>query len=124
MIESHFSDVRQKYPGAELAALPSGAHLVTLPGFPVAPGWTAAQTTVRFIVPPGYPFANPDCFFADAGLRLSNGGMPQASALNVIPETQTEALWFSWHLTSPWNPNVDNLMSWIATCAQRFKAAQ
>lgn len=124
MIENHFAELLLRYPGAEMQRLPSGAHLVTVPGFPVEPGWSGDRTTLRFVVPTGYPFANPDCFYADPTFRLANGAMPQASAENDIPETQTKGLWFSWHLTGPWNPNSDNLLSWIATCAQRFKAPQ
>ena len=83
--------------------------------FRVGTGSNQGQTTIRFIAPVGYPYANPDCFWADQSLRLASGGMPQASNITTIPETNITGVWFSWHLTKPWNPNSDTLLNWLAT---------
>lgn len=81
-------------------------------------------TAVRLIVPLGYPMARPDCFWADASLRLAGGGMPQNSAPTPVPETAEPALWFSWHLTQPWDPARDNLLTWLAVIVGRLGLAK
>lgn len=107
-----------------MTALPGGAALIRVPVFPVAPGWNRRQTEVSFLAPAGYPYANPDCFWADADLRLESGALPQASNVTPIPETPHVGLWFSWHLTQAWNPNRDCLLTWLAAIAERFRKAQ
>jgi hypothetical protein len=124
MIESQLDAVRKRYPEAAVTPLPGGASLVTVPQFEVAPGWNAPRTTVRFMAPAGYPYAAPDCFWADETLRLENGQVPKNAAVNPIPDTSIRGLWFSWHLTQGWNPNVDSLLTWLASIASRFRAAQ
>jgi hypothetical protein len=124
VINGQLTDIRARFPEATVCQLPSGAALVTVPDFEIAPGWSARRTTVRFLAPVGYPYAAPDCFWADAELRLANGTMPQNSAINPIPETSLQGLWFSWHLQKPWNPNVDCFLTWLATIDARFRSAK
>ena len=107
-----------------MTALPGGATLIRVPVFPVAPGWNRRQTEVSFLAPAGYPYANPDCFWADSELRLESGALPQSSNVTGIPETSHVGLWFSWHLTQAWNPNRDSLLTWLAAIAERFRKAQ
>jgi len=122
---SQFDDLKARYGGATRQPLPSGAALISVPEFPVAPGWTADRTTLRFIEPNGYPLANPDCFWVDPGLRLANGAMPQNANIAPIPETNIGSmLWFSWHIALPWNPNRDTLLSWLACIGNRFRKLQ
>ena len=116
--------LQQQFPGASAARLPSGAYLVTVPDFPVCAGWTLSRTTVWFIVPVGYPYANPDCFWVDKGLQLATGAMPQNSNITVVPETNITGIWFSWHLAHPWNPNTDTLLTWTAVISNRLRAAR
>jgi hypothetical protein len=126
--QRHFEAVRRRYPDAQLEPLPSGAALFTIPDFKLPPGWSAISTCVRFIVPVGYPGPFPDCFWASSGLRLTNGQMPQATQdPHQIPETALHGLWFSWHVTDAhanWNPNRDDLNTWIGAIAERFRRAQ
>ena len=77
--------------------------------------------TIRFLVPPGYPFAQLDCFWADPDLLLAHGATPQNAALNVIPETLQQGMWFSWHLESAWNPNRDTLSTWMNVVIDRLR---
>lgn len=122
---AQFEKVKRRFPAATIEPLPSGAALVTLPDFRVPPGWSAPTTTVRFLVPVGYPGPQPDCFWASSGLRLANGQMPQASGdPNPIPETQISGLWFSWHVTNGWNPARDDLNTWISMITGRFDKPQ
>jgi Prokaryotic E2 family E len=105
--------------------LPSGTTLVTISAVPLPPGWTKATTSIRFLVPAGYPFAALDCFWADPDLTLAGGRIPQnAAANNSIPEKGEQGMWFSWHLAQPWNPNRDSLSSWMNTVADRLRRLQ
>ncbi len=125
MSGSQFEDVKARYEGATRAPLPSGAALITVPGFPVSAGWTTDRTTVRFIEPNGYPYANPDCFWVEGDLRLANGAMPQNTNMMAIPEANINGLlWFSWHISEPWNPNRDSLLSWLSCVGDRFRKLQ
>jgi Prokaryotic E2 family E len=121
--DQQFVVLKDYYPLAELRTLPSGAHLITLPNVPLPQGWSQPQTTLFFIAPVGYPLAKPDCFWADHNLRLSHGGMPQAANITPIPEINQPQLWFSWH-TEHWNPNRDNLLTYLRVIQGRFKKPQ
>jgi len=120
--------VKERYPDLEVEELPSGAALVTIPHFGLPAGWNATSTRVRFLVPVGYPGPFPDCFWAGAGLRLANGQMPNASDdPRPIPETSLTGLWFSWHVVDAqknWNPNRDDLATFVGIIAERFRHIQ
>jgi hypothetical protein len=118
--QQQFEILINDYPNAIYQQLPSGAILVIVPNFCLSPGWTQSATTIKFLAPVGYPFARPDCFWADDQLRLANGGMPQNSNITLIPETNYNQLWFSWHVAQ-WNPNRDNLSTYIKVIQNRFK---
>jgi hypothetical protein len=51
--------------------------------------------------------------------------MPHASQpSHVIPEANIAAQWFSWHVTnaaSNWNPNRDDLMTYLSIVLDRFR---
>src|SRR4051794_13971899 len=105
-----FERLKARYPAATLTELPSGSALIGVPELPLPAGWSRPASTARFIAPAGYPGPVPDCFWADADLALASGAAPQASQINVIPETQLQGRWFSWHVTdaqNTWNPNRD-----------------
>jgi hypothetical protein len=123
-----FEVLKRRYADAALVDLPSGAGLLTIPEFKLPLGWSAHATSVRFIVPVGYPGPYPDCFWATSGLRLANGQSPHASQENnPIPETVQQGLWFSWHLVDAqanWNPNRDDLSTYVGVIAERFRKAQ
>lgn len=122
-----FERVREKFAHAELQPLPSGAALIIVPDFALPAGWNASSTCVRFIAPVGYPGPNPDCFWATVGLRLADGRMPQAANEQQIPETSHQGVWFSWHINDAqnnWNPNRDDLMTYISIIGRRFAQAQ
>jgi hypothetical protein len=121
--DQQFAVLKTYYPQAELRTLPSGAQLIVVPNFRLPPGWTQPQATIFFIAPLGYPLAKPDCFWTDRDLRLAHGGMPQAANITAIPEINQLQLWFSWH-TSHWNPNRDNLLTFVRVIEERFKKLQ
>jgi hypothetical protein len=126
--QRQFERLVARYEGATMEELPSSAALVTIPNFRLPQGWSSDLTIVRFIVPVGYPGPFPDCFWATSGLRLADGRMPQNAAdPNPIPETPIQDLWFSWHiLDGPrhWNPNRDDLLTFVSLISRRFELLQ
>jgi len=115
--------VKTKYPNVLTQPLASGAILVILPKVNLPSGWNKAQSDIKFLAPVGYPFATPDCFWAEQDLRLENGALPQASNTTPIPETNDLHLWFSWHVQN-WNANRDNLLSYIGVINNRLLEAK
>lgn len=112
-------------PGAFASRLASGAHLITIPSVKLVEGWNRAEEDILFVAPPGYPAAQPDCFWvAQTGLRLANGATPQnTSDANQIPEVGQRGTWFSWHLQS-WNPNSDSLVTYFKVILKRLDPAR
>jgi len=118
--QQQFSILKGVYGNAFTQDLPSGAVIIVLPDFPLPGGWSQNRTEIRFVAPVGFPLAKPDCFWADPNLRLNGGAMPQSSNLTPIPETTEPRLWFSWH-TAQWNPNRDNLMTYLRVIEKRLQ---
>jgi hypothetical protein len=126
-VQAEFSAVSLAYPDAQLITYPDGTYLVVLPAVALPPGWCQESTHIRFVVPAGYPYASPDCFWADPGLRLQTGAMPQnAQVGNVAPgQPDPSTLWFSWHLSpGSWAPGVSDLMTFIRVIKKRFESLQ
>jgi Prokaryotic E2 family E len=121
ILERQLEELRKVYPeGVETSTLPSGAVLIELKNVGLPSGWNKASTPVRFLLPVGYPFAAPDCFWADSELRLASGSVPQATNFQPIPEANRPGMWFSWHVQG-WNPNRSNLVTYAKVIEQRLK---
>ncbi|KGJ14796.1 E2/UBC family protein [Paracoccus sanguinis] len=123
ILAMQLAQLNERFSSVQTRQMGSGTTLVTLPGVRLPPGWSKPSTDIRFLVPPGYPFAQLDCFWADADLTLANGSAPQNSGPNPIPEAGDLGLWFSWHLTGPWNPNRDTLSTWMNVVLERLRQA-
>lgn len=133
MIEEQLKDletirVKASAPTPILTSLSNGSKLVEIPDVDIGPGWTVRAVKVLFLVPPGFPAAQPDCFWVEpTGLRLANGGTPQNSNdSNPIPGDPTadrRTTWFSWHLQG-WNPNRDSLQSYYHVIMKRMVPAR
>ncbi len=80
------------------------APRVVVPNVELPKGWSSDRVTVYFVLPVGYPSAQPDCFWTEATLRLEDGRTPQNTGLQQIPGTSEQLLWFSWHVQT-WSPN-------------------
>lgn len=113
--------LRERFGGADVRQVTSDVMLVTVPNVRLPEGWSKPSTAIRFIIPSGYPYALLDCFWTDADLTLQGGGQPQNSGMNPIPGVTEPLLWFSWHLTAPWNPNRDTLTTWMNVVINRMK---
>lgn len=111
------------FPDAVLVDAPDGTVLVALPAVAVPAGWSMSATPLWFIVPVGYPAAQPDCFWASADLRLAAGALPSNAAQQQLPVLQHQALWFSWHLAA-WRPAHDTLITYARFAIRRFDDAR
>jgi hypothetical protein len=121
ILERQLEELRQVYSsGADIKPLPSGAFLIELKSVVLPSGWNKSNTSIRFVVPVGYPFAAPDCFWADTDLRVAPSTQPQATNFQPIPEINAPGLWFSWHVQG-WNPNRNNLVTYAKVIEQRLK---
>lgn len=121
-IQQQFEILKSEFPSVEMRMLSNGSSLIIIPSIRLPQGWSHPETIVKFLVPVGYPFAKPDCFWTDHQIRLSNNRIPQNSTINVIPgaESDGQHLWFSWHL-GRWNPNQDNLSTYVRVIESRLK---
>ena len=97
-IEQDINNHRDNF-GANLIVkvLDSGARLIEIQNYKLAQGWDQNQATILFIVPPAFPAAQPDCFWAEPGpLRFNGGHTPQnTNDANPIPEVGIRGTWFS-----------------------------
>lgn len=123
-LDAQLKRLQERMPGSSATELPGSGWIVRVPGLELPTGWSKAKSDVRFVAPNGYPFAQPDCFWADPDLRLANGNLPQASNPGQPMPSGEAGLWFSWHLKQPWNPNRDDFLTWLAVIRQRFGCAQ
>lgn len=124
VLERQLGQLRERFGVVDATPLVDGSTLVSVPDVPLPAGWSARATTVRFVVPPGYPFTALDCFWTDPSLTLATGAAPQNTGANPIPGAPQEPLlWFSWHLVNPWDPNRDTLSSWMNSILERMRRA-
>jgi len=132
MIERHLEELialRRSEGGTDpsISHLPNGSVLIRVPSVTIE-GWNRPSADVLFVAPPGYPAAQPDCFWVEpSGLRLADGATPQASNdSNPIPgDTMAgrSTTWFSWHVQG-WNPSGDSLKSYFRVILQRLTPAR
>jgi hypothetical protein len=132
MLEAQFEELKKRIHDRKLgtevtmAPMSNGGSLIRVVGIPLT-GWNRQTANVLFFAPPGYPSAQPDCFWVEeAGLRLANGGTPQnTNDSNPIPgdPLPRSTTWFSWHVLS-WNPNKDSLVGFFHTIMDRLRPAR
>jgi hypothetical protein len=120
-LDAQLDDLRSVYLQMQATAQSGGTVLIELPQVVLPAGWNQTHTTVYFVVPLGYPMAQPDCFWTDGALRLATGEMPINSGTNPLPSMEHRpTLWFSWHV-SGWNPAHDDLLTYLRVIENRFK---
>lgn len=115
--EGELSRLTDRAPAALVCGQTDGSLIVEVPELALPPGWSRPRTTVRWVLSPGYPAAQPDCFFADADLRLANGVMPMNSGMQDLQGRQL--LWFSWHAQG-WRPGHDDLVTYLRFIESRL----
>ncbi len=123
VVHDHFAQLQARYPGAGMRELPDGSAVITVPNVRLPPGWNRQSVGVTFLVPVGYPMAKPDSFWTDPDLQLAPQGQPKSTGLQTPPFTNEPRLWFSWH-ADRWNPNQDNLLSFLGLVQERLRRAE
>lgn len=116
-IEGQIAAVRARYPDASITAQADGSQLVHLPSVLLPAGWSASSSGIWFLLPAGYPTVRPDCFYADADLRLASGAEPGSSSMQMVDGLARR--WFSWHLTS-WDEARDGLAQYVRFVERRL----
>lgn len=124
-LDAQLAELQKIFPLASKTPSRTGAHLIAVPDYPMPPGWNHEKVTVYFVAPPGYPAAQPDCFWLEpTGIRLKNGATPQNSNdANQVPEFGPRGTWFSWHVQQ-WNPNQDSLTTYLHVIRRRLDPAR
>ena len=132
MIDKQFKALAEmcrshSYDGPTMTDLPDGGKLIEIAGVNVT-GWNRPTTKILFMLPPGYPAGQPDCFWVEPGeFRLKDGGTPKNSSDgNKIPNDvnpNRSTTWFSWHVQS-WNPNRDSLITYFNVVLDRLTPAR
>ena len=118
-VEHEMALLQAAHPGVAVHRDPTGQHLIELPNFPLPPGWSKPRATVLFRLPPAYPEARPDCFWADVDLRLAGGAMPTNTGLPPEQLLGRNWLWFSWHVQR-WAAGKDDLVKYVGVITQRL----
>ena len=119
-----FDQVVERWPDAWLDAANS---VLVVPDLPLIDGWNKSSTTVRFVVPEGYPFVCPRHFYADGDLMLAGNGCPQVSRLTgprywancpgCGAAVFCHFLWTPWM----WSINHDTLLTYINVIKCRLR---
>jgi hypothetical protein len=130
MIQAQLSDLAEHCEANGLhppvpKPMPNGGMLICIPAVPVI-GWNRPAANVLFVAPPGYPAAQPDCFWVEPNnFRLAGGQTPQsANDGSPIPgEPDRSTTWFSWHVQS-WNPSRDSLITFFKVILSRLTPAR
>lgn len=113
--------IEARYGGVAVLPQPDGSVQVVLESVCLPPGWSRASSRIAFVLPVGYPAAQPDCFFAEDSLRLASGALPQNAGMQQLGNATW--LWFSWHLTS-WTPGRDNAVTFAHFIESRLANAR
>lgn len=119
IIERQFEELQKRFPAAALSMQGNGTGVVTIPGVALPPGWNAAETDVAFVLPAGYPQAQPDCFWTSPTLRLETGGPAQNTGQQAVPGIPQDWVWFSWH-PATWNANTDTMETYLNVIRRRL----
>ncbi len=118
VLSAQLAEIKRRYPAARLELAPDGAQVLVVPDVLLCGGWNASATTIRVLIPIGFPHVKADCFYADATLRLASGAEPASSSLQNIFGGQYR--WFSWHI-STWNPAAGSLDQYLRVCQSRLQ---
>src|SRR6266568_1208027 len=129
-LEADLRDLRQHY-AIEVVEESAVINLVVR-GFATSGHYNRRTTNLLLRIPRSYPDSGLDMFWTDPELLLKEGSIPNGAqaierypALDSIGEFNGKQ-WrrFSWHpqTASPtrWNPNVDNLLSYLEFVRKRL----
>lgn len=129
-LEAEVQSLKQQY-AIDIVEEASVINLV-IRAFRTSDLYSKPTTNLLLRIPRSYPEAGLDMFWTDLDLILKNGSTPngagqieQYSLLDALPDLKGKQ-WrrFSWHPQyvggSHWNPNIDNLVSYLEFVRRRF----
>ena len=119
--------LRIHFPDIEFHDRDSGWLLI--PHFAVPSGiWSAADCSVCFQVPGGYPAEPPYAFWTSPPLRLASTGSPPVNNYQEPSPTPFPGTWgkFSWQHSNSWQPGPDpdsgtTLLDFAITFRERLR---
>lgn len=117
-LETELASLRELY--AIETAEDSAVISLVFKGFLLGDGFNVAASDLLVRVPRTYPDAGPDMFWVDQGVKLATGAVPQGAE---SIETHLGRPWrrFSWHRRGPWNPNFNNMQTYIEFVRRRLR---
>ncbi len=129
-LEGEVQSLKQRYV-MDVIEEPLVINLI-IRAFPTSVLYNKQTTNLLLRVPRSYPDAGLDMFWTDLDLLLVNGSTPNGAqqveqylSLDVLQDLKGKQ-WrrFSWHpqfgSASRWNPNLDNLLSYLEFVRRRF----
>lgn len=117
--------LRTYWPQSHAVPGKHGEHLIVVPSVKLSDGYDANICTVLFIAPAGFPAAHPHHFFTDIEIRLANKAIPKYTTTNNASDVAYSWPQWShvqrWHWKlQHWNPNTDNLFTFMNVIRQRI----
>lgn len=99
---------------------PGGWTFLVIPDFHLPDGYSHHSTQLLVKLPPGFPDAAPDMFWASPQIKTSAGGVPQGTSFESLLGQQWQR--FSWHLTpGSWRPGISTLRDFMRCIRARFE---
>lgn len=90
----------------------NGVITLVLHEYQLPPGYNKKTTDLLLRIPESYPNGQPDMFWVDEDLTLSNGAVPKKGE---VFEAHVGKKWrrISWH-PAKWNPGADNIYTFLS----------
>jgi hypothetical protein len=102
--------VRKRY-SFDVAAQGAELHVI-IHDFPLPDTYSVTSVDLLVRLPAGYPNANPDMFWTDPRVTLTNGQLPKAAQVNENHGGRTWQRW-SRHWATTWRPGIDGLGTFL-----------
>ena len=94
---------------------------VVISGFPFPHQYTPRTARLMLRLPAGFPNANPDMFWTNPDVRLTNGNFP----LNANYYDPSAGGWQRWSRhDNSWRPGTDDLRTKIASVRRELEAGR
>ena len=118
-VVAQIDEVLSTYKGEVRGGLPHGAEVI-LRDVPLPTGYSAAKVDILIKVPPTYPDASPDMFWARPPLALAGGAQPQATSIENIGGESWQR--YSWHLQpNMWHAGTSRLRDFVRAVLARLQ---
>ena len=122
-LEPELCRLKEHYPEATVSPLPDGVVLVTLGQVTVPHGWSLSAPTLAFVLPAGYPAAQPDCFYVDEVSGERFPGVASNYLCDALPGDRIQMTGpYGHQFSMPTDPANNILMIGVGTGIAPFRA--